>query len=111
MFDVFDSLVFLSSFPSDLQISFAIAMKGATPLRQLSMFLNQTGPVWLAARSLIDGMREEKINYAVIGGLAVYAHGSQRTTSDIDILLARSVRKLGQFRKVVFQLVWTFSFS
>lgn len=65
--------------------------KSVDPFRRLSMFLNKSGPVWATVRSLADQLRDGSINYAVIGGLAVFSQGYERTTNDIDILLARSV--------------------
>ena len=93
---MFDSVVV----PSDLHMASAVVR--AKPFRQLAMFFNRTAPIWSVVRSLTDGMRDEKINYAMVGGLALYAHGYHRMTTDIDILLAKSVRKLGQFKDVFF---------
>jgi hypothetical protein len=62
-----------------------------SPLRDLSMFLNKDGPVWLTIRSLAKHLKDEKVSYAVVGGLAVYAHGYERTTRDCDILLSKAV--------------------
>ena len=55
------------------------------------MFLDKDGPVWYTIRSLAQHLKHEKINYAVIGGLAVYEHGYERTTRDCDILLSKAV--------------------
>jgi len=59
--------------------------------RELSLFLNKEGPVWLSIKSITKDLKHEKIDYAVIGGLAVCTHGYQRTTHNCDILLAKSV--------------------
>ncbi len=59
----------------------------ASVFRELSRFLNKDGPVQLSIRSITKDLKEEKIDYAVIGGLAVYAHGYEKTTHDCDILL------------------------
>ena len=86
----------------------ASAVVRAKPFRQLAMFFNRTAPIWSVVRSLTDGMGDEKINYAMVGGLALYAHGYHRMTIDIDIFLAKSVRKLGQFKDVFFGSFWIF---
>ncbi|CAF5147146.1 unnamed protein product [Rotaria sp. Silwood1] len=65
-------------------------LKSRSPFRDLSMFLNKDGPVWLTIKSLTNGLEDQKVNYAIIGGLAVYAHGYKRTTHDCDILLSRA---------------------
>jgi hypothetical protein len=61
-------------------------LKPRFALRELSLFLNKDGPVWLTIKSLSNHLKDEKIDYAVIGGLAVYTHGYERTTIDCDIL-------------------------
>ena len=43
-----------------------------SPLRRLSMFLKKSGPIWSTVRLLTDRMNDEKMNYAIIGGIAVY---------------------------------------
>ena len=70
-------------------------------LRELSRFLNKDGPVWLSIRSLAKDLKKEKIDYAVIGGLAVYTHGYERTTNHCDILLAKSVNIFLTIRNVI----------
>jgi hypothetical protein len=66
-------------------------MKTRSVFQELSLFLNKSGPVWMAIKSITRDLKHENIDYAVIGGLAVYAHGYRRTTHDCDILLAKSV--------------------
>lgn len=39
-----------------------------------------------AFHALVDTFRENQVNYAIIGGLAVIHYGRARTTSDIDAL-------------------------
>ena len=43
---------------------------------------------------LDDFFQEQKINYAVIGGVAVILHGLQRTTQDIDVTIAAEIEQL-----------------
>jgi len=61
-------------------------LKPRSALRELSLFLNKDGPVWLTIKSLSNHLKDEKIDYAAIGGLAVYTQSYERTTIDCDIL-------------------------
>lgn len=45
------------------------------------------GDVYDALRRLAERLRDEGLDYAVVGGMAVVEHGSRRTTEDIDILM------------------------
>lgn len=48
-----------------------------------------SGPTLLRAfQALIQTLNERRVDYAIIGGLAVIHHGRIRTTEDIDVLLA-----------------------
>lgn len=40
-----------------------------------------------AARRLVHRLEELGIEYVILGGLAVFAHGHQRVTADVDVLL------------------------
>ena len=54
-------------------------------------------------KRVVDGMRRERLPYAVCGGIALAVHGFPRFTKDIDLLVRRSdvermlrvVRKMG----------------
>jgi hypothetical protein len=83
-------------------------LKPISVFRELSLFLNKEGPVWLSIKSITKDLKHEKIDYAVIGGLAVYAHGYRRTTDDCDILLAKSVNIFFLQFKIVFLNVINF---
>ena len=48
--------------------------------------MNQ-GPVHLSVRSLSERLEAEGIDYALVGGMALYLHGYRRFTEDVDILL------------------------
>lgn len=51
-----------------------------------------SGSIYFPKWSLGNGqMSDEKMNYAIIGGIPVFTHGYERTTNNCDILLARSV--------------------
>jgi hypothetical protein len=50
-------------------------------------FFMEKGTVYEAMRRLAKRLDEENIPYAVIGGMAIAAHGYARLTLDVDILL------------------------
>ncbi len=45
------------------------------------------GDVYDTLRRLARRLEDERLDYAVIGGMAVVEHGSRRTTEDIDVLM------------------------
>ncbi|CAF2147006.1 unnamed protein product [Rotaria magnacalcarata] len=75
---------------SILPKTFTQKLKSKSFIRDLSMFLNKDGPIWLTIKSLAHDLESHKVDYAIIGGLAVYAHGYERTTTDCDILLSKA---------------------
>lgn len=62
-----------------------------SPIVQLSMFHNKTGPIWLTLKKITDDLKKNKIDHTVIGGIAVYQHGYERSTRDCDLLLTKAV--------------------
>lgn len=58
-------------------------------LRLAGDFFMERGPVYETMRRLAQRLEEEGIAYAVIGGMALAAHGYARLTLDVDILLNR----------------------
>jgi hypothetical protein len=60
---------------------------GPASLLEASRFLMRQGDVYETVRRLARRLRDERIDYAVAGGLAVVEHGSRRTTEDVDVLL------------------------
>jgi|SRR3989338_2299849 len=42
-------------------------------------------------KSLVRSLEEQHVDYLLIGGYALFAHGYQRATTDIDLLLPASV--------------------
>jgi len=46
-----------------------------------------------AARALASTLEEEGISYALAGALALNAHGCQRFTGDVAVLLRREVSR------------------
>ena len=95
LLNLFELYPIQKNFQNDMSLCFSEYLiqkfKGRSALRELSLFLNKNGPVWLTVQSLCKQLKNENIDYAVIGGLAVYIHGYERTTHDCDILLAKAV--------------------
>lgn len=52
-------------------------------------FFNGTGMLHDALSRLVRDLEREKIDYVVIGAIALNQHGYQRFTQDIDVLLTR----------------------
>lgn len=66
-------------------------------LKEVALFFQGKDEVHKTLRSLIKRLERAGIDYAVLGGLAVKAHGYRRTTDDVDILLTPD--GLAEFRK------------
>jgi hypothetical protein len=56
-------------------------------LREIDMFFEGRGREHKTMRRLVQNLRKAKIAYAIMGGMAVNAHGQERTTKDVDVLL------------------------
>lgn len=56
-------------------------------LREGSKFFMKEGDVYETLRALVRRLDEERLDYAVIGAMALAAHGYRRFTEDVDILL------------------------
>jgi hypothetical protein len=56
-------------------------------LKEIDMFFQENDPVHQTMRRVADALEGAGIPYAVMGGMAVNAHGHQRTTGDVDFLL------------------------
>jgi hypothetical protein len=56
-------------------------------LRELDMFFQGKDPVHQAMRRVARRLERKGIPYAVVGGMAVFAHNHRRATRDVDILL------------------------
>lgn len=52
-------------------------------------FFRGQSPIHEAARRLAQALDELHVPYVVVGALAVNAHGHERTTGDVDVLLTR----------------------
>jgi hypothetical protein len=56
-------------------------------LKGISMFFQGRDEVHKTMRRLVKKLEKASIPYAVMGGMAVNAHGHRRTTDDLDVLL------------------------
>ena len=63
---------------------------GAAALSEAGQFFMKTDPVHQTLRAITERLDSLKIPYAVAGGMALVAHGYDRTTVDVDILLTPS---------------------
>ncbi len=61
------------------------------------MFFEKSAPVYQTMQRLTGQLRQAGIPYAVMGAMAVNAHGARRTTEDLDVLL--TPQGLQQFRE------------
>jgi hypothetical protein len=57
-------------------------------LQEIDMFFNRKSPVHKTMSRLARRLAKAKIPFAIMGGMAVNAHGAERTTKDVDILMA-----------------------
>ena len=58
-------------------------------LKEASNYYMARGDVFTTLQNLTRRLEEERIPYALIGGLALAAHGFVRMTQDVDILMTR----------------------
>ena len=58
-------------------------------LKEASNYYMARGDVFTTLQSLTRRLDEERLPYALIGGLALAAHGFVRMTQDVDILMTR----------------------
>ena len=56
-------------------------------LKEGSEFFQHEGDIYATLRRLVDELDENGLDYALIGGLALVAHGYRRFTEVIDILM------------------------
>ncbi len=56
-------------------------------LKEGSQFFRQEGDIYETLRRLVDELDENGLDYALIGGMALVAHGYRRFTEDVDILM------------------------
>src|SRR5262249_22501258 len=58
-------------------------------LEEIGMFFEGRSPQHRTMRRLVKKLEKAKITYAIVGAMAVNAHGQERTTKDVDVLLSR----------------------
>src|SRR5215210_1896200 len=68
-------------------------------LGEVDEFFMNTGPVHETLRKLAERLSKEKIDYAIIGGMALALHGFVRPTQDIDLLM--TVEGLERFHELM----------
>ena len=56
-------------------------------LQEIGMFFQKRSPQHQALRRLARRLKKAGIPYALMGAMAVNAHGAERTTKDVDVLL------------------------
>ena len=65
-------------------------------LQEIGVFFENKSPQHKAMKRLAQPLEKAEIPYAIMGAMAVNAHGARRTTDDVDVLLTRE--GLEQFR-------------
>jgi len=63
---------------------------GAAAIREAARFLMGNDPVHQTLREIGRRLDDLRIPYAIVGGMALVAHGYTRTTVDVDILVTRA---------------------
>jgi len=58
-------------------------------LMEGSMYFEERSAVHTTLRSLVKVLNELGVDYAVVGGMAMFIHGYRRFTEDVDILVTR----------------------
>jgi hypothetical protein len=66
-------------------------------LQEIGVFFQKRSPQHQTMRRLIRRLNKAGIPYAIMGAMAVNAHGAERTTRDVDILL--TAEGLERFRQ------------
>ena len=61
---------------------------GESALREVGQFFMRADPVHRSLRKIASRLDELGIPYAVAGGMALVAHGYDRTTLDVDVVLS-----------------------
>ncbi len=62
---------------------------GSAALREASRFFMKEGNVYEALQRIAGKLHDLDIPYAVAGGMALVAHGYNRSTTDVDVLVTR----------------------
>jgi hypothetical protein len=67
-------------------------------VKEISLFFDGKDEVHKSMRRLVRRLDRASIPYAIMGGIAVYAHRYRRTTDDLDVLLRPE--GLAEFRRL-----------
>ena len=62
---------------------------GTSAIKLASRFFMRDDPVHESLRSITKKLADLQIPYAVVGGMALVAHGYDRTTADVDVLVSK----------------------
>lgn len=62
---------------------------GESAIQLASRFFMRDDPVHESLRSITKRLADLQIPYAVVGGMALVAHGYDRTTADVDVLVSK----------------------
>lgn len=54
--------------------------------------------------NVFDSLEKEKVDYVLIGGLAVVLHGLPRFTHDIDIFIKESTENISRLKKALYRI-------
>jgi hypothetical protein len=54
---------------------------------EMDQFFAKQGPVWETLRALEGRLQDARLDYVIIGGMALNAHGYARQTVDVDVVL------------------------
>jgi hypothetical protein len=68
-------------------------------LKEIDMFFRGRGREHQSMRRLARNLKKVGVPYAIMGGMAVNAHGAERTTRDVDVLL--TAEGLERFQQVL----------
>jgi hypothetical protein len=66
-------------------------------LQEIGVFFENKSPQHKTMKRLVQRLDKAAIPYAIMGAMAVNAHGARRTTDDVDVLMTRE--GLEQFRR------------
>lgn len=70
---------------------------GGAAIREASKFFMKKDPVHASLERITRRLQELNIPYAIVGGMALVAHGYDRTTVDVDVLVTpQGLRELHQ---------------
>ncbi len=70
----------------------------AVSFEEIDMFFEGRGEVHQTMKRLVNRLRKARIPYAIMGGMAVNAHGHERLTKDVDVLLTEE--GFAEFRRL-----------